>query len=53
MTLIMAAPSTPDVREVVLSVVRAARDAATGIARAETAGHARRAWSRRCWTGWC
>jgi glutamate-5-semialdehyde dehydrogenase len=37
MTLIMAAPSTPDVREYVLSLVRAARDASSVIARADTA----------------
>jgi glutamate-5-semialdehyde dehydrogenase len=37
MTLIMATPSAPDVRETVLSVVRAARAAASDIARAETA----------------
>ncbi len=37
MTLIMATPSGPDVREYVLSVVRAARDASSVIARADTA----------------
>jgi glutamate-5-semialdehyde dehydrogenase len=37
MTLIMATPSAPDVREYVLSVVRAAREAAGSLARADTA----------------
>jgi glutamate-5-semialdehyde dehydrogenase len=37
MTLIMAAPPAPDVREYVLSVARAARQAAASIARADTA----------------
>jgi glutamate-5-semialdehyde dehydrogenase len=37
MTLIMASPSVPDVREYVLSVVRAARDTAGSLARADTA----------------
>jgi glutamate-5-semialdehyde dehydrogenase len=37
MTLIMAAPSAPDVREYVVSVARDARAAAAAIARAETA----------------
>ena len=37
MTLIMATPSEQDVREYVLSVVRAARDASSVVARADTA----------------
>ena len=37
MTLIMATPSEQDVREYVLSVVRAARDASSLVARADTA----------------